>query len=102
METSRLGANLPPIGTIPSIEDTLGYSVAIAVILKSREKGRYEEYQQYETIRKLRAGFSNVYMASVGGVSNLRSLGGDVTKFHLNDCPTNSLWFERFAKGCLS
>lgn len=28
--------------------------------------------------------------------------GGDVAKFHLNNYPTTSLWFERFAKGCLS
>jgi hypothetical protein len=41
-------------------------------------------------------------MASIGGVSNLRSLGEFVTKFQQNGCPNTSLWFEWFAKGCLS
>jgi len=53
-------------------------------------------------VRKLRAGFSNVHMASVASQGNLRLMGGDKAKQHLCNCPTNSLWFERFAKGCLS
>jgi hypothetical protein len=31
----------------------------------------------------------------------LRTSGGDVAKFHLNNYPTTSLWFEKFTKGCL-
>jgi hypothetical protein len=43
-------------------------------LLKSREPGRYAPYQQFETIRKLRAGFSNVFMASLEGSSSLRTM----------------------------
>jgi len=96
-----LEPTFPSLGPYP-VGDPLGYSVAIAMIVKSREKGRYEDYQQFETIRKVRAAYSNVYMCSVNGVSSLRTLGGESAKFHLNDCPTNSLWFERFTRGCLS
>jgi hypothetical protein len=39
--------------------------MAIAMVLKSREAGLYTDFQQYETIRKLRAGFSNIYQASL-------------------------------------
>lgn len=93
--------NITPLGPFP-VEDNFGYAVAIAMIQKLKEKGRYEHYQQFESIWKLRAGFSNVYICSVQGVSALRTSVGDLTKFHLNDCPTNSLWFKCFAKGCLS
>jgi hypothetical protein len=91
----------PPLGPHP-VQDTMGYSIAIAMVLKSRDPGRYADYQQFETIRKLRSGFSNVYMASSIGVASLRTIGGDKVKHFLNDCPTHSLWFERFTRGCLS
>ncbi len=97
----RVNPPYPPLGPYP-VQDTMGFSVAIAMLLKSRETGRYAEYQQFESIRKLRAGFTNVYMTSVVNMDSLRTVGGDKAKFFLNDCPTHSLWFERFARGCLS
>jgi hypothetical protein len=76
--------------------------VAIAMLLKSLEPGRYNlQYQQFETVRKLRAAYANTYMASWGGVSSLRTVGGDRVKHHLTHSPTQSLWFERFAQGCI-
>lgn len=80
----------------------MGYTIAVAMLLKSREPGRYAHYQQFESIQKLRAGFSNVYMVSPEGVNSLRTVGGEQAKHYLNNCPTHSLWFERFTKGCLS
>jgi len=59
----QLPAPFPPLGPLPTI-DEFSYSVAIAMLLKYLEPGRYATTQQYETIRKLRAGFSNVYLAS--------------------------------------
>jgi hypothetical protein len=50
----------------------LGLGVAVAMLLKSLEPGRYNsKYQQFETVRKLRAGFSNLYMVSSEGASCL-------------------------------
>jgi hypothetical protein len=92
---------LPIIGPHP-VADTFGYAVAIAMVLKSRDKGRYAAHQQYETIRKLRAGYTNTYMSSVAGTQDLHTVGGDTLKYSLSKCPTHSLWFERFTKGCLS
>lgn len=100
---------LAPFGIQPSYPplgphgqgDKLGYGVAIAMVLKSMEPGRYAEHQQFETIQKLRAGFHNVYMASVDGTTSLRSVGGDRAKNFLNLCDTHSTWFEHFAAGCL-
>jgi hypothetical protein len=91
----------PALGPF-QVEDLLGLRVAIAMLLKSLEPGRYNErYQQFETIRKLRAGYANIYMASREGVASLRSVGGDRVKHQLTHSPTQSLWFERFAQGCL-
>ena len=92
----------PPIGPFP-LKDNLGHAMAIAMLLKSREPGTTSaDHQQFDTIRKLRMGFSNVYQITPEGVSSLRSVGGEGAKVTLNECVTNGLWFERFAKGCLS
>jgi len=80
----------------------LGYSIAIAMLIKSRDPGRYADYQQFESIRKLRAGFSNVFLASLTGTASLRSMGGDKAKQFFTNYPTQSQWFEKFSKGCLS
>lgn len=90
----------PQLGPHP-VADNFGYGVAIAMLMKSLEPGSHsKEYQQYETIRKLRAGFSTVYMTSVEGAESMRSYGGDRAKLYFNHCPTNSVWFERFSLGC--
>jgi hypothetical protein len=58
--------------------------VAIAMLLKSLELGRYHiRYHQFKMIRKLRAGFSNVYITSVEGVLIFCTVGGDWAKHHL-------------------
>jgi hypothetical protein len=72
------------------------------MLIKSLEPGRYSKtYQQLETIRKLRAAFSNLHMSSLEGVNSLRTVGGESAKMSLTLLPTNSLWFEHFAEGCL-
>jgi len=92
----------PALGPHP-VEDSCGHSIAIAMLLKSLRPGKYDSYQQYETIRKLRAGFSNIFQASLIGTASLRSMGGDKVKMSFtNECPTQSVWFERFSRGCLS
>jgi hypothetical protein len=45
--------------------------------------------------------FSKLYV-SPEGVNSLHTVGGEHAKHYLNKCPTHSLWFERFLKGCLS
>jgi hypothetical protein len=83
------------------VGDSLGFRVAIAIILKSLDPGWYNSFQQFESIRKLRATYSNVYMASLVGGDSLRSFGGDRAKYYLTSSPTQSLFFERFALGCV-
>lgn len=91
----------PALGPYP-VGDSVGFRVAIGMLLKSLEPGRYHrDHQQFETIRKLRAGYSNMYMASIEGASSLRTVGGDRVKHFLTTSPTQSTWFERFSAGCL-
>jgi hypothetical protein len=91
----------PALGPYP-VGDTVGFRVAVGMLLKSLEPGRYSRgHQQFETIRKLRAGYSNIYMASVEGATSLQTVGGDRVKHFLTQSPTQSTWFERFSAGCL-
>jgi hypothetical protein len=93
--------NFPALGPYP-VSDSLGMGVALAMLMKTLEPGRYSiQYQQFETVRKLRAAFSNLYMASYVGVTSLRTVGGDRAKHHLTLSPTQSMWFERFSQGCI-
>jgi hypothetical protein len=79
-----LSPELPALGPFP-VKDSVGFRVAVGMLLKSLEPGRYnQDYQQYETIRKLRGGYSNLYMASLVGTSSLQTMGGDRIK-HSDD-----------------
>jgi hypothetical protein len=97
----HLPVDLPLRGPFP-VEDSFGLRTAIAMLVKSLEPGRHAKtHQQFETIRKLRASYSNMYMLSKSGVGCLRTFGGETAKLSLTDLPTNSSWFEHFAQGCL-
>jgi len=71
------------------------------MLLRSLNPGKYGDYTQFATIRKERSCFNNYYHASAVGSSAMSTLGQDTAKSFLTNCPTQSLWFERFAKGCL-
>lgn len=100
-EQLQVFPNLPCIGPHP-VADNFGYAVAIAMILKSRDEGHYTTQQQYETIHKLQADYTNTSMSSLARTQDLHTVGGDTPKYSLSQCPTHSLWFEMFTKGCLS
>jgi hypothetical protein len=51
--------DLPARGSFP-VQDSFGLRVAVAMLAKSLEPGRYDKtHQQFEMIRKLRAAYSN-------------------------------------------
>ncbi len=96
----RLTPSFPPLGPYP-VAVSFGFSVAIAIVMKSLEPGKYALHQQFETIRKLRGAYSNVFMASLSRTGSLQTVGGDWANYFLTDSPTQSLFFERFSRGCL-
>jgi hypothetical protein len=92
-------SQVPTLGPFPQT-DCFGVTVAVAMLIKSLRPGRYGAYTQFETMRKLRSAYSNLHHASAQGAMAMATLGRDSAKAFLSNCPTNSLWFERFCKGC--
>jgi hypothetical protein len=96
LETTPL---MPPLGPYPAY-DCFGITVAVPMLVKSLSPGKYASHTQFETMRKLRSAYSNLFHASALGASVMSTLGRDTAKTFLSNCPTNSLWFERFCRGC--
>lgn len=88
---------LPKMGPHP-LRDKCGMGIAVALLLRSLDPGNNEDTIQWGTVRKLRSAFSNVWQASVEGPKST-VLQLDTTKLYMTTCPTNSYWFECFAKG---
>ena len=100
-EAAGFEAKLPALGPLP-LEDVLGFTVAFTMLTHSLRTGRNsKEYTQYATIRKNRSAFSNLYGASAKGANEgaVISMGAE-SKSKLTECPSNSVWFTRWANGC--
>jgi hypothetical protein len=65
---------LPPLGPFLA-RDIFGVSVAVGMLAKSLEPGRYKPNAQFETMHKLWFTFSNLYHASGQGCVSLVMLG---------------------------
>jgi hypothetical protein len=78
-DTVNVLPTLPAIGPI-LVENLFGAGVAITMVLKSLEPGRYRDHQQFETIRKLRVGFVNMYMSLQEGSACPCIVGGGKAK----------------------
>ena len=101
IETAKILSIDPPywpMGPIPPY-DTFGYGVALTMVYRSLSHGKYADYLQFGSIRKVRSAFSNCYMASVTGHENANRIGRAIGKLYLTKCPTQSLWFGRFSEG---
>ena len=96
---NRLGLEnvLPAMGPFP-LTDTQGMGIAVSILLRSLDKGRYQNTLQYESVRKMRSAFSNVWHASCNTLTT-SVLARDVRKTYVTSCPAYSLWFERFMIG---
>ena len=89
-----------PLGSFP-LNDVQGIFVAVSMFQRSLEPGRHASYSQFHTIRKLRSAYSNQYLTSAKGALASATLGRSFGKSFLTQCPTNSIWFEKFSTGCL-
>ena len=50
---------LPATGPFP-LEDMMGMGIAVCMLQRSLDKGRYREILQFKTVRKLRSTYSNI------------------------------------------
>lgn len=100
--TSSLGIDDPFIHKyrMPGVDHT-GYSIAIAILMKSRKAGKYsQKYQQFDTVRHLKAAYGNFIRASPVNVATTTSLSrSDGIYKRLNEDVCGSLWFEKFMQG---
>ena len=87
-----------PMGPYP-IEDTFGMGPAIVMLQLSLNAGLNDKHVQYNTVRKFRSSYANVYNASISALSGTTMVGG-TKRLGVTNCPTHSDWFTRFAKGC--
>ena len=88
---------IPPMGPFP-LEDSYGIAPDVAILDKSQDPGRHEDFVYYDTVRRVRTGFTNSVQAGVEGM-------GDVVGAHKKDktwisgAVTQSFWFTRFMEG---
>ena len=83
------------------VKDTVGFRLAIAMLRASQDKGRHDpEYVQFDTIRKMRSTFSNVYESSARAAEVNGLLKGERGRvYRLTDAPSDSRFFQRFILG---
>lgn len=91
-------AMFPPMGPFP-VEDTFGMGPAIVMLDLSLRPGVNDKTVQFNTIRKFRSSFSNLYHASAKSQRS-STMSNGVRKLTVTDCPTYGDWFTRFNKGC--
>ena len=72
--------------------------IAVCTLKRSLDKGRYQSTLQYESVRKMRSSYSNIWHASKFTLTT-SVMARDVRKTYVTSCPSYSLWFERFMVG---
>jgi hypothetical protein len=80
------------------MRDDQGYGLALPLQVRSLDAGRNELKVQFETIRKMRSVFSNVWHVSLEGQKGSAAIRGQ-TKMLMTESPTNQDWYERFMIG---
>ncbi len=65
----RDSALFPPMGPCP-LEDQFGMGTAVAILDRSLDPGKYEEHVQWATFRKTRSSLTNLWQASLDGLTD--------------------------------
>ena len=84
------------------IEDNVGFQIAIEMIKMSQGKGRNStKYIQYDSIRKIRSAYANLYESGPDRCRDNRKLKSDRGQMlHFVSGETDSKLFSMFMKGC--
>ena len=96
---------LPPVcvnlGPWP-LKDNQGMQVAIEILRASQRKGRNDStYVQFDSVRKLRAAYVNIYQTSPMAIGrNLFMKGPRGQSFTLATAATDTVTFRMFMLGC--
>lgn len=93
----EMGDATPAFGPTP-VQDEQGMAIAATMLRRTLDKGNNEVTIQFNTARKLRSLFSNMWHASGEASGSSVSVRGQ-TKTTTSTCPTNGEWFEKFMNG---
>lgn len=88
---------VPSLGPFP-LEDVWGMKAAIAVLIRSLDKGAYERFVQWDTFRKTRSAITNAHQASVQGLKDVMG-AYEKERCWVSQVPTHGFWFTRFMEG---
>lgn len=80
------------------LEDECTMGFAATMIIWSLDKEKNEEFVQFNTVRSMRAAYSN-YRRSSGRQEDVSILMRGQTKLTGSTSPTNTIWFENFMMG---
>jgi hypothetical protein len=97
----ELGVEKPPVpmpGPWP-VKDSFGMGVAIFLLKHSLNPGVTESTAQYDTVRKMKSAFVNVYFASVENQGSAIVGGRDWKKVVSMEAPIYSEFLGRFQAG---
>ena len=95
-------APLPLVMGPWEIEDDMGMQMAIELLRASQRQGKnYKEYVQFDSIRKLRSAYANIFKASPALSKQCFLLKGDGGRIcQLMNMPSDSPLFQKFMIGC--
>ena len=81
-----------------ALEDNLGMGIVTCLLRRSLDSDKYRETLQFETVRKLRSVYSNIWHSSRATLTT-SVMARDVRKTYITSYPAYSLWHERFILG---
>ena len=85
--------NLFPATSSFPVEDTMVMRIAVCMLQRSLDKDKYWENMQFETVRKLRFAYSNIWHSSRQTLTT-SVMARDIKKTYVTFCSTCGLWFE--------
>lgn len=97
-EEFRIQSFTSEMGPFP-LEDTLGMLAAVAVMRKSLKKGRYEDFVQPATFRKMQTVISNISRAGPKCAQEAVVFTDKHRMAWITSSPTHTLWHARFMQG---
>jgi len=86
------------MGPFPLDDNMFGIWIAIVILMRSLDPGKYSGHLQFSTAWHLRSAFGDVCHTSVRA-GRMATMAKDLKKAYVTSCPTYGLWFDYFMHG---
>ena len=80
------------------MRDDFGIGITVSLLLNSLDPERNDKFVQYDTIRKLRSAFSNLWQVLVH-TNQASVMAESRNMLRVTTCPSNYFWFQYFMQG---